>query len=191
MLTVTSLVHEVMPLVRYFTGDMVRLDPRRARAARRADGRGARAASDVIEIGGGRATPYEMLDAGYEFADRSARASSSSWSCAAHSHLLIEVDDRQRPASAGAERRLAERIGVPVVVEYLGHNEVLDRSALYRGPKIYKPRQVSDWRGEAARRSRSWRRCSNGRASTSHHVPPRPSPDPQRAAAEAADHIGS
>ena len=37
---------------------------------------------------------------------------------------------------------------MPVVVEYLGHNEVLDRSALYRGPKIYKPSVVSDWRGE-------------------------------------------
>jgi hypothetical protein len=35
-----------------------------------------------------------------------------------------------------------------VIVEYLGHNEVLDRSAMYRGPKIYKPSVISDWRGE-------------------------------------------
>ena len=68
---------------------------------------------------------------------------------------------------AAAERRLAERIGVPVVIEYLGHNEVLDRSALYRGPKIYKPGVISDWRGaERARRSRSWRPCSSGRSTT-------------------------
>ena len=35
-----------------------------------------------------------------------------------------------------------------MIVEYLGHNEVLDRSAMYRGPKIYKPSVISDWRGE-------------------------------------------
>ena len=46
-----------------------------------------------------------------------------------------------------AERRLADRIGLPVVVEYLERNGVLDRSALYRGPKIYKPSVISDWRG--------------------------------------------
>ena len=49
---------------------------------------------------------------------------------------------------AGAERRLRERLGVPIEIEYLGPNEVIDRSALYRGPKIYKPSVLSDWRGE-------------------------------------------
>ena len=35
-----------------------------------------------------------------------------------------------------------------MTVEYLGRNEVMDRSALFRTPKIYKPSQISDWRGE-------------------------------------------
>jgi hypothetical protein len=29
----------------------------------------------------------------------------------------------------------------------VARNDVLDRSALYRGPKIYKPSVISDWRG--------------------------------------------
>ena len=43
VVTITSLVHEVMPLVRYFTGDLARLDPARLRLRpRRAGGRGVR-----------------------------------------------------------------------------------------------------------------------------------------------------
>src|SRR5206468_897221 len=60
----------------------------------------------------------------------------------------VEVEDPTRARDTAAERRLADRIGLPLVVEYLGRNGVLDRSALYRGPKIYKPSVVSDWRGE-------------------------------------------
>ena len=36
---------------------------------------------------------------------------------------------------------------LPIEVVYLGENDVLDRSALFRTPKIYKPSQISDWRG--------------------------------------------
>ena len=60
-------------------------------------------------------------------------------------HLLVEGAHGMRDEAA--ERRLADRIGLPVVVEYLERNGVLDRSALYRGPKIYKPSVISDWRG--------------------------------------------
>ncbi|MGH3579958.1 MAG: hypothetical protein ACRERC_12445 [Candidatus Binatia bacterium] len=59
---------------------------------------------------------------------------------------MIEAGPARDP---GGERRLAERIGLPVRLEYLEKNEVLDRGALYRGPKIYKPSVISDWRGEA------------------------------------------
>ena len=52
-------------------------------------------------------------------------------------------DDRAR---GGAARREARR---PVTVQWLAEGDVFDRSALFRTPKIYKPGQVSDWRGEA------------------------------------------
>jgi hypothetical protein len=39
-------------------------------------------------------------------------------------------------------------VRLPLQVEYLRENDVMDRSALFRGPKIYKPSQISDWRGD-------------------------------------------
>jgi len=148
VMTITSLVHEVMPLVRYFTGDMIRVDPTpcacgHAGPAAEVLGR----FDDVIEIGGARATPYEVLDAAYDFADRLGTRIFFLVIRRRTLHLLIETPDPRGARDAAAERRLSERIGLPLVIEYLGHNEVLDRSALYRGPKIYKPSVISDWRG--------------------------------------------
>jgi len=149
VLTVTSMVHEVMPLVRYFTGDLVRLrvepcscgekDPV-LEVLGRADG--------VIEIGGGRATEYDILDGAYEFAERLGTRIFFILIRRRGLHLMIEVAKPQTARDLGAERRLVERIGLPVTVEYLGHNEVMDRTALFRTPKIYKPSQIADWRGE-------------------------------------------
>jgi len=140
--------------VRYFTGDVVRrfADPCPCgHAGLTADVLGR--FDDVIEIGGGRATHYDMLDAAYEFADRRGTRIFFILIRPRTLHMLIEVEDPQRAPDPGAERRLAERIGVPIVVEYLGPNEVLDRSALYRGPKIYKPSVVSDWRTSSGRKT--------------------------------------
>jgi phenylacetate-CoA ligase len=149
VLTITSLVHEAMPLVRYFTGDLVRL----SRDACTCGEGGPVAevlgrATDVIEIGGRRATGYEVLDAAYDFADRLGTRIFFILIRPRALHFLVEVANPTLAKNAAAERELGERIGLPVIVEYLGHNEVLDRSAMYRGPKIYKPSVISDWRGE-------------------------------------------
>ena len=148
ILTITSLVHEVMPLVRYSTGDYVSLSDEICPCGERGPvasvfGR----YEEVIEIGGRRSTAYDVLDAAYEFADRLGTRAFFVLVRRRGLHLLIEVDDPKRPRDAAAERRLSERAGLPFTVEYLGHNDVLDRSAMFRTPKIYKPSQVSDWRG--------------------------------------------
>jgi hypothetical protein len=149
VLTVTSLVHEVMPLVRYFTGDLVRVDAApcpcgEATPTAQVLGR----LGEVIEIGAGRTTAYDVQDAGYDFADRVGTRIFFVLVRKRCLHFLVEVTDPAGAKNPAAERWLAERLGVPVVVEYLGHNEVLDRTALFRGPKIYKPTVISDWRGE-------------------------------------------
>jgi hypothetical protein len=62
--------------------------------------------------------------------------------------VLVEIPTPRPATTALEEVRLAERLGVPVTVQWLPDGEVLDRTALFRTPKIYKPGQVSDWRGE-------------------------------------------
>lgn len=149
VITITSLVHEVMPLVRYVTGDLGRIDPRGCDCGHRGPvaevfGR----AGDEFTYDGRATTPYEVLDAAYEFADRLGTRIFFILARPRTLHLLVELRDAATPRDAAAERALRDRLGVPVVIDYLGHNEVLDRSALYRGPKIYKPSVLSDWRGE-------------------------------------------
>jgi phenylacetate-CoA ligase len=149
VLTVTSLAHAVMPLVRYFTGDLVRLGSEPCRCG--SSGPTAEVLGrfgETIEIGGARTTPYDVHDAGYEFADRLGTRIFFVLVRKRCLHFLVEVENPTVAKDVAAERWLAERLGVPVVVEYLGHNEVLDRTALFRGPKIYKPSVISDWRGD-------------------------------------------
>jgi phenylacetate-CoA ligase len=148
VLTVTSMIHEVMPLVRYVTGDLVRVNPQPCPCGAPGPvievlGR----ADDRIEIGGVRATHYDILDGAYDFADHLRTRTFLVLVRPRGLHLLIEVANPAAARDAAAERRLAERIGLPVTVEYLRHNEVMDRSALFRTPKIYKPSQIIEWRG--------------------------------------------
>ncbi|MBM4265110.1 MAG: phenylacetate--CoA ligase family protein [Deltaproteobacteria bacterium] len=148
IVTVTSLVHEVMPLVRYVTGDLVRLDADPCPC-----GRGGPTAEvlgrleETVEIGDARAMHYDILDAAYEFADRLGTRIFFILIRPRELHLLMEVADPSRPHPEDAERRLRERLGMPITIERLGPNEVLDRSALFRTPTIYKPSVISDWRG--------------------------------------------
>lgn len=149
VLTMTSLVHEAMPLVRYFTGDLVRLGSEPCTCGERSStvevmGR----YDDIIEIGGVEATAYDVLDAAYDVADRLGTRIFFILVRRRGLHVLLEVDDPRRAQGDGIESELSQRIGIPVTVELLPHNDVLDRSAMYRGPKIYKPTVISDWRGD-------------------------------------------
>ncbi len=149
LLVTTGLVHTVMPLVRYVTGDLVRCDP--APCACGSPNPAAEVLGryeEGVTIGGGRTSHYEMLDAAYEFADRLGTRIFFMLVRRKGLQLLVEVAEPQSARDTEAESRLATRLGVPVTVEYLGRNEVLDRSAMFRGPKIYKPGVISDWRGE-------------------------------------------
>lgn len=149
VVTITSLVHEAMPLVRYVTGDYGRLTGEACACGERGPvaeifGR----YEERIEIGSRQTMAYDVLDACYDFADRFGTRAFFVLVRRRGLHLLIEVPDPDGPPDREAERQLAERIGLPITVEYLRHNEVLDRTAMFRTPKIYKPSQIADWRGE-------------------------------------------
>jgi len=148
VLTVTSLVHTAAPLVRYFTGDMVRVAAtpcpcgqpgRTAECLGRFD--------DLITYGSASITPFELTDAAYEFAAALDTRTFFLVLLRRNVRLQIEVDDPQRHRRGSAEQRLRDRVPVPIEIEYLEKNDVMDRSALFRTPKIYKPGQISDWRG--------------------------------------------
>jgi len=149
LLTVTSLVHEVMPLVRYVTGDLVQVDPAPcACGATTPTVRVLGRAADVIAIGGGRITPYALLDACYEFIEAIGARVFFVVVLRRGLELLVEAPEPAPVTRAAEERRLATVLSIPVAVKYLEEGDVLDRSALFRSPKIYKPGQVSDWRGD-------------------------------------------
>ena len=149
VLTVTSLVHDVFPLVRYFTGDLVRLSTDlcacgRAGWTAQCLGR----VDDIIEQAGVSVSGYDLLDAAYDFA---AQLDTRVFFIVVQRRglrLLIEVANPDQARGGAAEHQLRARIPLPIQVEYLGENDVLDRSALFRGPKIYKPSQISDWRAQ-------------------------------------------
>jgi phenylacetate-CoA ligase len=148
VLTVTSLVHEVMPLVRYVTGDLVQILPGSCVCGRttptvRVLGR----ATEMITMGTRTITPSALVDACYEFITAVGARVFFVVVLKRGIELLVETPSPKPATTALEEVRLAETLGIPVTVQWLPDGEVLDRSALFRTPKIYKPGQVSDWRG--------------------------------------------
>ncbi len=150
ILTVTSLVHETMPLVRYVTGDLVQVDATPcACGATTPSARVLGRVGDVLVFEGRRLTPAALLDACYEFVAAIGARVFFVVVLRRGLEILVEAPGR-RPGSAAIEEiRLGERLKMPVAVRYLDEGDVLDRSALFRVPKIYKPGQVSDWRGQS------------------------------------------
>jgi phenylacetate-CoA ligase len=156
VLTVTSLVHQVMPLVRYWTGDLVRLDAEACPCGQRGPtaqvlGR----LEETIRYGERSAFAHDVLEAAYDVAERLGTRIFFAVLLRRHLHLLFEVDNPTNTNATARDeavaRELSERIGLPVSVEYLPVGEVLDRSALLRTPRIYKPGVIADWRTAARR----------------------------------------
>jgi phenylacetate-coenzyme A ligase PaaK-like adenylate-forming protein len=150
VLTITSLAQEVMPLVRYVTDDLVRMDEERcpcrdSRPTATVLGR----LEDVIELAGHTATSYDVLDAAHDIADRIGTRIFFVVVRRRGLHVLVEAPEPILIAEREAETEFRHRLGLPVTVEYLRHGDVLDRGALLRSPKIYKPSLISDWRTQA------------------------------------------
>jgi phenylacetate-CoA ligase len=149
VLTVTSLVHEVMPLVRYVTGDLVQVSHEPCTCGRttptvRVLGR----ATETIQMAGKTITPSALVDACYEFISAVGARVFFVVVLKRGIEVLVETPTPKPATTALEEVRLAETLGVPVTVQWLAEGDVFDRTALFRTPKIYKPGQVSDWRGE-------------------------------------------
>ena len=143
-LVVTTIGIEGSPLVRFDTGDVVRVtrdcacgDPRPGLVVL---GR----AADAIEIGGRRLFPYELIDVGADAAD--ALDSSVFFLVALPDRLLVRIESAGADDAAARARLAASLAGVPVEVERVEPGMLLDVEMLSRSPHVYKPVVLSDWR---------------------------------------------
>jgi phenylacetate-CoA ligase len=141
-LVVTTLGIEGSPLVRFDTGDTVRLLPPCAcgdpRPALLVLGR----ESEAVELSGRHLYAYELIVASADAAD--AIDSSVFFAVVLSDRLLLRVES-SGPASLAAERLTQRLPGVRVEVETVADDDLLDVEGLSRSPRVYKPVVVSDW----------------------------------------------
>ncbi len=143
-LVVTTLGIEGSPLVRLDTGDRVwRLppcscgDPRPTLVVLGRE-------SDIVELQGRRLHAYQLVEAGAAAAD--ALDSSVFFLVVLPDRLLIRIESGKE-ASGDPQGAAREHLGdLNVEIERTAPNSLLDVEALSRGPSVYKPLLVSDWR---------------------------------------------
>jgi len=143
-LVVTTIGVEGSPLVRFDTGDVVRVttacacgDPRPGLVVL---GR----APDAVEIAGCRLYPYDLVDAGAAAAD--ALDSSVFFIVILADRVLVRVESRGDGAADPTAALRARLPGVAVEVERVEPGMLLDVDLLSRSPHVYKPVVLSDWR---------------------------------------------
>jgi len=142
-LVVTTLAVEGSPLVRLDTGDLVKpLLPCACGDARPGIVVLGRAA-DAVEMGGRRLFPAELLDAAATAAD--CVDSSVFFVVLLPDRVLVRIE---RGAAAGdpAAAFAARLPRVPVEIELLEPQMLLDVELLARSPHVYKPVVLADWR---------------------------------------------
>jgi phenylacetate-CoA ligase len=142
-LVVTTLAVEGSPLVRFDTGDLVR----GAGACGCGDTRPGVTvlgrAADAVELAGQRYFPFELIDASAAAAD--AVDSSVFFVVVLPDRLLVRIERRDGigdPGAAFASRWPA----LPVEIELVEPQMLLDTELLARSPHVYKPVVLADWR---------------------------------------------
>lgn len=143
---VTTLAIEGSPLVRFETGDIVRRlppcrcgDPRTSLIVLGRQG-------DVAQISGQRLYAYALIEAAAAAAD--ALDSSIFFTVVMPDRLIVRVEtaEPESPGMAAAYEALRTHLpDVPVEIECVRPNSLLDVEQLSRSPSVYKPVLVSDW----------------------------------------------
>src|SRR5207249_418000 len=136
-LVVTTIGVEGSPLVRFDTGDLVRVttacacgDPRPGLVVL---GR----APDAVEIAGRRLYPYDLIDAAAAAAD--ALDSSVFFIVILADRVLVRIEARTNGTGDPAAAFRARLPGVPVELEPVEPGMLLDVEMLSRSPHVYKP----------------------------------------------------
>jgi len=143
-LLVTTLAVRGSPLVRFDTGDVVRVLPNCACGDLRPGIAVLGRETDVVEIAGRRLYPVDLIDAGAAAAD--ALDSSVFFVVVLPDRILVRVEVTSAAGGdplRAARTRLAD---IAVEIERVSPGMLLDVEALSRSPRVYKPVLVSDWR---------------------------------------------
>ena len=145
-LVLTTLAREAQPMVRYYTEDLVhvwRLD----------DGtRGIKVlgrAGDLMTFGGVEVTNYDLEEEILQWT-RGYGANVFFVIITKKGFLVrVEFPDPRAVDVREGERRLADRLRVPVKVEALPRGRLVNHVSLVTSPSVFKPRTVSDHRSDA------------------------------------------
>jgi len=141
-LVITTLGVEGSPLVRFESGDLVRRLPPCACGDPRPSIVVLGRASEVCMLGGRRLLSHEILDAAAAAAD--ALDSSVFFAVVLPDRLLVRIEAES--GGADPERELRARLGeLPLEVELVGPQDVLDVELMSRSPSVYKPVAMADW----------------------------------------------
>lgn len=143
-LVITTIGVDGSPLVRFETGDVVRLLPPCACGDARPGLVVLGRAPDAVVLAGQTLWSWDLVDAGAVAAD--ALDSAVFFVVVLPDRLLVRIEARGG-RRADAEAALAARLpNVPTELEPLEPGMLLDVELLARSPHVYKPVVVSDWR---------------------------------------------
>jgi len=145
---VSVLAVEGSPLVRLDTGDLVRPVPACACGDARLGIVVLGRAGDAIEVNGTRLFPAELVDAAAAAAD--AVDSSVFFLVLLPDRVLVRIE-RHEGAGDPAAAFAARLPGVPLEIELVEPQMLLDVELLARSPHVYKPVVLADWRGAGRR----------------------------------------
>ncbi len=140
----TTLGVEGSPLIRLDTGDVVRRLPPCACGDTRPGIVVLGRAGEVVTLAGRRLHAHLLVDAAAAAAD--ALDSAVFLAVVLPDRLLVRVETDGRSATAEASAALHAALGdLPVEIETVPRDELLDVELLGRSPHVYKPIVLSDW----------------------------------------------
>jgi phenylacetate-coenzyme A ligase PaaK-like adenylate-forming protein len=143
-LVVTTIGVDGSPLVRFETGDLVRLHPPCACGVERPGIVVLGRECEAVDVGGRTLHSYDLVDAGAAAAD--ALDSSIFFVVVLPDRLLVRIETLGG-RDADARAALAARLpGVATEIELVEPGMLVDVELLGRSPHVYKPVVVSDWR---------------------------------------------
>ncbi len=146
ILVVTTFRREAQPMIRYWTGDVIRLPEGECGCGRK--GRWIEVIGrygDEIVWGDRMHYPYDLEETVMQ---EVWRLKSNIWfNILTHRGLIVRVEARDRSVRPDPEG-LSRKLGIPTRIELCQPSDIVNHVALLTQTKIFKPFTLSDWRKE-------------------------------------------